>query len=95
MYKLNKLFNVVLILLTIILARVSAYAEESVVKIKDKKATLNFEDELVEGASEKPELFYIFQKKSFNYGKLIKLRENFIPEMRNTTESIQRVRREH
>ncbi|MGZ3779334.1 MAG: hypothetical protein ACXVCY_01785 [Pseudobdellovibrionaceae bacterium] len=57
-----------------------------------KKTTLNFEDELVEGATQKPELFYLFQKKNFNYTRLIKLRENFLPEMRRTTEDIQRVR---
>lgn len=57
-----------------------------------KKATLNFEDELVEGSTQKPELFYLFQKKNFNYKRLIKLRENFLPEMRRTTEDIQRVR---
>lgn len=59
---------------------------------KERKATLNFEDELVEGSTQKPELFYLFQKKNFNYTKLIKLRENFLPEMRRTTEDIQRVR---
>jgi hypothetical protein len=59
---------------------------------KERKATLNFEDELVEGATSKPELFYLFQKKNFNYKRLIKLRENFLPEMRSTTEDIQRVR---
>ena len=58
----------------------------------ERKATLNFEDELVEGATQKPELFYLFQKKNFNYSRLIKLRENFLPEMRRTTEDIQRVR---
>lgn len=57
-----------------------------------KKATLSFEDELVEGSTQKPELFYLFQKKNFNYKRLIKLRENFLPEMRRTTEDIQRVR---
>lgn len=57
-----------------------------------KKATLNFEDELVEGGTQKPELFYLFQKKNFNYKRLIKLRENFLPEMRRTTEDVQRVR---
>ncbi|NUM57084.1 MAG: hypothetical protein HUU56_00555 [Bdellovibrionaceae bacterium] len=62
------------------------------VKIKDKKATLNFEDELVEGSTQKPELFYLFQKKNFNYKRLIKLRENFLPEMRKTSEDVQRVR---
>lgn len=57
-----------------------------------RKAQLNFEDELVEGGTQKPELFYLFQKKNFNYKRLIKLRENFLPEMRKTTEDIQRVR---
>ncbi len=62
------------------------------VKIKDKKATLNFEDELVEGSTQKTDLFYLFQKKNFNYKRLIKLRENFLPELRNNAENIQRVR---
>ena len=66
--------------------------KSSYVKIKDKKATLNFEDELVEGSTQKPELFYLFQKKNFNYKRLIKLRENFLPELRNNAENIQRVR---
>ena len=58
----------------------------------DRKQTLNFEDELVEGSAQKPELFYLFQKKNFNYKRLIKLRENFLPEMRRSTEDIQRLR---
>lgn len=57
-----------------------------------RKQTLNFEDELVEGSAQKPELFYLFQKKNFNYTRLIKLRENFLPEMRRTSEDIQRLR---
>ncbi len=59
---------------------------------KERRATLSFEDELVEGATQKPELFYLFQKKNFNYRRLIKLRENFLPEMRKTAEDVQRVR---
>lgn len=62
---------------------------------KTRKATLNFEDELVEGGTQKPELFYLFQKKNFNFGRLIKLRQNFLPEMRQTAEDIQRVREAH
>jgi hypothetical protein len=58
----------------------------------ETKKTLSFEDELVEGSTQKPELFYLFQKKNFNYKRLIKLRENFLPEMRKTSEDIQRVR---
>lgn len=59
---------------------------------KERRTSLNFEDELVEGSTQKPELFYLFQKKNFNYGKLIKLRENFVPEMKKTTEDLQRIR---
>lgn len=58
----------------------------------EKKKSLSFEDELVEGATAKPELFYLFQKKNFNYKRLIKLRENFVPEMRRTSEEVQRGR---
>ena len=61
-------------------------------KAKERRATISFEDELVEGGTQKPELFYLFQKKNFNYGKLIKLRENLLPEMRRSAEDIQRVR---
>lgn len=70
----------------------SVTSKSNYVKIKDKKATLNFEDELVEGSTQKPELFYLFQKKNFNYKRLIKLRENFLPELRNNAENVQRVR---
>lgn len=61
-------------------------------KKPERKQNLSFEDELVTGASEKPELFYLFQKKNFNYKRLIRLREDFIPEMRKTSEEIQRSR---
>lgn len=60
-----------------------------------KKQTLNFEDELVQGTAQKPDLFYLFQRKDMNQGRLIKLRQNFLPEMRKTTEDIQRVRGGH
>lgn len=69
------------------LSSLSTWAQD-----KEKKQTLNFEDELVEGSTQKPELFFLFQKKNFNYNKLIKLRENFLPETRNTAEDVQRYR---
>lgn len=49
---------------------------------------IQFDDELVEGELRKPELFYLLQKKQFNYKRLIKLRENFQPEMRRDAEKI-------
>lgn len=57
-----------------------------------RKATIDFEDELVEGEVKKPELFYLLQKKQFNYKRLIKLRENFLPEMRRDAEEMRQGR---
>lgn len=53
-----------------------------------RKQTVDFEDELVEGEVRKPELFYLLQKKQFNYKRLIKLRENFLPEMARDAEKV-------
>lgn len=57
-------------------------------KMKGRKTTINFEDELIEGEVKKPELLYLLQKKQFNFKRLIKLRENFLPEMRRTAEDL-------
>jgi hypothetical protein len=82
------------VMLSITLSFSQSFAQEGGASspVRERRATLNFEDELVEGSTQKPELFYLFQKKNFNYGRLIKLRENFIPEMRRTTEDLQRIR---
>lgn len=58
----------------------------------ESKQSINFEDELVEGTAQKPDFFYLFQKNNFKFKELIKLRENFIPEMRKTAEDIQKLR---
>lgn len=55
-----------------------------------KRTTVNFEDQLVEGQAQKPELFYLLQQRNNNFKRLIKLRENFLPEMRKTSEDIGR-----
>jgi hypothetical protein len=68
------------------------FADEGDKKPRERRATMNFEDELVEGNAQKPDMFYLLQKKNFNYRRLVKLRENFLPEMRKTTEDVQRVR---
>lgn len=59
---------------------------------KKKKSQIDFEDQLIQGEVKKPELFYLLQKKQFNFGKLIKMRENFIPEMTKTSEDIKKGR---
>ena len=55
-----------------------------------KRTNIDFEDQLVQDEVKKPELFYLLQKKQFNFGKLIRLRENFIPEMQKTSEDIEK-----
>ncbi|MFN7262938.1 MAG: hypothetical protein ACK5UJ_03960 [Pseudobdellovibrionaceae bacterium] len=44
----------------------SSYGQSTPSAPKERKQTLSFEDELVEGSTQKPELFYLFQKKNFN-----------------------------
>lgn len=68
-----------------------AHAQQPTKTEKDKRKTsIDFEDELIQGEVKKPELFYLLQKKQFNFKRLIKLREDFLPEMRRTSEDIRR-----
>ena len=80
--------NLLYIILSFFVFATSSYAQQK----KSKKTVINFDDELVEGDVSKPELSYLLQKKQFNFGKLIKLRENFLPEMRRTAEDVERGR---
>ncbi len=88
-------FKLLILILSISGVNLFVYAQTEVATPSAKstrKQTLNFEDELVQGTAQKPDLFYLFQRKNMNQGRLIKLRQNFLPEMRKTTEDIQRVR---
>lgn len=51
---------------------------------RNKRTTINFEDQLIEGSSQTPDLFFLMQKGDFDFSRLIKLRENFLPEMRRS-----------
>lgn len=55
-----------------------------------KRTTINFENELIEGRTQKPELFVLLQNRMNNSRRLFKLRENFLPEMRKTAEDVGR-----
>lgn len=54
-----------------------------------RRIDINFEDELVRGDIKKPELFYLLQRKQFNFKKMINLRDDFIPEMKSTGKRIE------
>lgn len=64
-------------------------AESGQQEKKKKKKVISFEDQLVEGETKKPDLFYLLEKRQFNYKRLIKLRENFLPEMEATAEDLE------
>jgi hypothetical protein len=53
-----------------------------------KKSTINFEDELIEGTVKQPDLLHVLQKKQANFPRLIKLRPNFLTEMRATAATV-------
>lgn len=86
----NLVLKVVSFLLIILLSAFSVMtrAQNKTNEEPVKKHTLNFDDELIEGGVQKPELLYLLQRKNFNFKKLIRLRENFLPEMVETGERL-------
>ena len=80
----------VLIFMTFAFSEVG-FAQGKAENSQKRRTSINFEDELVEGEVQKPELLYLLQKKQFNFKRLIKLRKDFLPEMRRTAEDIQAV----
>lgn len=83
-----------ILIASILLSNAPSWAQDKKAAAAASKKTtdINFEDELIEGEVKKPELMYLLQKKQFNFKRLIKLRENFLPEMNRTAEGIQRGR---
>jgi hypothetical protein len=57
-------------------------------KKRKKRVVIDFQDELLEGSSSNPSIFHLFHKKQMDYGRLIKFRKNFLPEMRRTAREI-------
>lgn len=55
---------------------------------KVKRQVIDFEDQLVEGDVSRSELLLLLQKKEYNLGRLIELREDFIPELRRAQQDV-------
>lgn len=47
-----------------------------------KKIFIQFDNELVDGQRENPGVDYLFNRKEANYKKMMKLRENFLTEVK-------------
>lgn len=53
-----------------------------------KKTEFDFEDDVVEGSFVRPEGDYIDSRRGGRYSSLIRIRENFVPEMLKSAEDI-------
>lgn len=82
--------KIIFIILSLVLGPFLVFAQEAEFSESDlqsvdtsqyKKFNVKFDDEMVKGGTEKPELEYLFQRSNVNFKKLIRLRENFIPEV--------------
>ena len=89
----KKIFRITFVTIIIGALSMTSFAQSKAKKKKKRKGprkeVLSFEDELITGEAKKPDLFIIMNKKQNNFKKLIKLRDNFLPEMKRTTSDIQ------
>ena len=70
-----------------------AFAQSKVVQEADKtvfrkKTTIDFTDVAVEGELTKPEGTYALSKKKTNFKSLIKVRDNFTPELQKSVDNL-------
>ena len=68
-------------------ATASAQGTSPSVKYK-KKTVYDFDDDVVEGELQRPDGEYIDTRRKAKHSSLIKIRENFIPEMLKSAENI-------
>ena len=71
----------------------AALAEDKVIREDDKtvfkkKTVVDFNDVTLEGELTKPEGSYLVDKKKARFSSLIKLRENFMPELQKSTDNL-------
>lgn len=57
-------------------------------QIKNKKTTINFDDQLVEGKRFGPDILLSTKPGDRVFKKLVRLRENFLPELRQSSQDL-------
>ena len=75
------------------LVSTAAFAEDTVVREADKtvfrkKTTIDFTDVAIDGELTKPEGSYSVSKKKTTFKTLIKVRDNFNPELQKSVENL-------
>ena len=78
-------------LFLVLISSLFAFVQTSHAQSQTARTTrLNFEDELIQGDVSSPDLLFILKSKNANYGKLLKLRDHFLPEINDTKYDILR-----
>ena len=70
-----------------------AYPQETVVQEPDrtvyrKRTTIDFSDVAVEGQLSKPEGSYVLNRRQNSFRTLIRIRDNFLPELQKSVDSL-------
>jgi|SRR5215471_13681031 len=70
-----------------------AYAQPKVVQEPDrtiyrKRTTIDFSDVAVEGQLSKPEGSYVLNRRQTSFRTLIRIRDNFLPELQKSVDSL-------
>lgn len=84
--------RIIILLILVSTFQIPAWADDEAVEFSEsdiqtvdtsqyKKFNVKFDDEMVRGSAETPETEFLFQRSDFNFKKMIRLRENFIPEV--------------
>ncbi len=81
------------ILAVVSLVSTVAFAEDKVIREEDKtvfrkKTTIDFTDVAIDGELTKPEGSYSVSKKKTTFKTLIKVRDNFNPELQKSVENL-------
>ena len=79
-----------ILFLSVLFLSLFVSAEEEVQKEQVESDNVLRFDESLRGEQSKPQISTLFKNKQFNFGKIIKLRENFIPEMNSTLQNLPR-----
>lgn len=96
MTKLRDLLKFILLtsIMVLFMASLSYAQKKKSNKSKSSKApkrqVLDFEEELITGDAKSPDLMPIFNAEDPNFKKLIRLRKHFLPEMRRTSEDVEK-----
>ena len=74
--------KIIIFLLVAVAANAAWAADTTAPEAAKKRISIKFDNELVEGTIQNPSMDYMFVRKEANYKKMMRLRENFLPEVK-------------